>query len=316
VRRVLITGIAGFVGSHLAERLAPRFEVWGTCIDDNTANLSGMEGVNLVKCDLLDRSAVEEVVGRIEPDTVFHLAAQSIPSFSFSHPEETLKTNIFSTLNIFESVLKAVPDAVVLNIGSGDEYGDAASDILPVPEKAELKPLNPYAVSKVAQDLLAFQYWRSRGLKAVRARPFNHFGPRQSDCFVTSEFARQIAEIEAGIRREKALEVGNLRTAKDFLDVRDVVAAYELLVEKGSFGEAYNVCSGRATSIREIAETLISFSTEKITIREDPARRRHTETAAIYGDAAKIKALGWVPKYTLRESLESIIGYWREAVLR
>lgn len=316
MRKVLITGIAGFVGSHLAERLATRFEVWGTRIDDNTANLSGIEGVNLSKCDLLDRNSVEEVIDRLKPDIVFHLAAQSIPAFSFSHPEETLKTNIFSTLNIFESVLKSVPEAVVLNIGSGDEYGDAAADILPVPEKAELKPLNPYAVSKVTQDLLAFQYWRSRGLKAVRARPFNHFGPRQSDCFVTSEFARQIAEIEAGIREEKALRVGNLRTAKDFLDVRDVVAAYELLVEKGSFGEAYNVCSGRATSIREIAETLISFSTESITIKEDPSRRRPTETAAIYGDAAKMKALGWAPKYTLRESLESILEYWRGAVRR
>lgn len=316
MRKVLITGIAGFVGSHLAERLAPRFDVWGTRIDGNAANLSGIEGVNLVKCDLLDRKAVEEVMERTRPDFVFHLAAQSMPSFSFNHPEETLKTNIFSTLNIFETVLKYAPGAVVLNIGSGDEYGDAASDILPVSEKAELKPLNPYAVSKVTQDLLAFQYWRSRALKVVRARPFNHFGPRQSDSFVTSEFARQIAEIEAGIRKEKAIEVGNLGTAKDFLDVRDVVAAYELLVEKGSLGEAYNVCSGRATSIKEIAETLISFSPEEIMIKEDPSRRRPTETAAIYGDASKLRTLGWAPKYTLRESLESIIEYWRGAVLR
>lgn len=316
MRKALITGIAGFAGSHLAERLAGRFEVWGTVIDGNTSNLSGIDGLHLVKCDLLESGAVEGLVGRLRPDLIFHLAAQSMPWLSFSHPAETLRTNIFSTLSLFEAAINVSPDTVILNVGSGDEYGEAFDDGLPVDEKAELRPLNPYAVSKVTQDLLAFQYWKSKGLKAVRARPFNHFGPRQADNYVASEFARQIAEIEAGKREGKALMAGNLEAKKDFLDVRDVVAAYELLVEKGTFGEVYNICSGRATSIREILEILISFSPEGIEIMQDSSKRRLTDATVIYGDASRLKSLGWAPAHTLEEGLKSLLDYWRDRVRR
>ena len=309
--KVLITGIAGFAGSHLAERLKGRFEISGTVIDDNVRNLSGIDGLDLVKCDLLDRAAVEGLISRLKPDFIFHLAAQSMPSFSFGHPAETLHTNIFSTLNIFEAVVSFSPETVLLNIGSADEYGDASPECLPVKEGAELRPLNPYAVSKVTQDLLAFQYWKSKGLKVVRARPFNHFGARQAESFVAAEFAKQIAEIEAGIKKEKALKVGNLDVAKDFLDVRDVVAAYELLVHKGSYGEVYNIASGRALSIREMAEKLIALSHDKIEIVQDPSKKRPTDIAAMYGDASKLKSLGWSQRYTLEESLKALLEYWR-----
>lgn len=314
MRKALITGIAGFAGSHLAQRLTGRYEVWGTHIDGNLSNLSGIPGLKLVECDLVDYDKVLGLITRIKPDCVFHLAAQSMPSFSFAHPGETLRTNIFSALNLFEAIVNASEETVILNIGSADEYGEVDESGLPVNEKAELRPLNPYAVSKVTQDLLAFQYWKSKKLKAVRARPFNHFGPRQSDSFVTAEFARQIAEIEAGIKKEKALHVGNLEAAKDFSDVRDVVAAYELLVEKGRYGDVYNICSGRAYRIREIAETLVSLSGENIEIVQDSSRKRPTDTRAIYGDASKIKALGWAPRYSLDESLKVLLDYWREKV--
>ena len=314
--KALITGIAGFAGSHLVERLNGRFEISGTVIDGNSGNLSGFTGLDLVRCDLLDRAAVEGLIARLKPDFIFHLAAQSMPSFSFGHPAETLHTNIFSTLNIFEAVVSSSPETVVLNIGSGDEYGDAAKESLPVNEKAELRPLNPYAVSKVTQDLLAFQYWKSKGLKVVRARPFNHFGARQAESYVAAEFAKQIAQIEAGIKKEKTLKVGNLDAAKDFLDVRDVVAAYELLVQKGAYGEVYNIASGRAVSIRELSGKLIALSTERIEIVEDPSKKRATDVEALYGDATKLKSLGWSQRYTLDESLEALLEYWRARVRR
>lgn len=315
MRKVLITGIAGFAGSHLAERLNRRFEVWGLTIDANVANLEGIPDVNLIECDLTDYGKLRAVVDKLRPDSVYHLAGQSMPSFSFSHPGETLRTNIFSTLNLFEAVTECSPGTVLLNIGSADEYGDVKESELPVDERTELRPINPYAVSKVTQDLLAFQYWKSKGLKAVRARPFNHIGPRQSEGFVAAEFAKRIAEIEAG-EAEKKLMVGNLDAAKDFSDVRDMVAAYELLVEKGSPGEVYNICSGRAYRIRDIAETLLSFSSEKIEIVQDPSKKRPTDTLAIYGDCSRIKALGWAPRYAFEQTLKDLLDYWRGRVGR
>lgn len=316
MRKVLITGIAGFAGSHLAERLARHSEVWGLHIDANLSNLAGIQGINLIECDLTDYEKLREIIKKLRPHSVYHLAGQSMPSYSFGHPGETLRTNIFSTLNIFEAITECSPETVVLNIGSGDEYGDVSEDELPVSEKAELRPLNPYAVSKVTQDLLAFQYWKSKGLKAVRARPFNHIGPRQSESFVTAEFAKRIAEIEAGKIKEKTLMVGNLDAAKDFSDVRDMVAAYELLVEKGSPGEVYNICSGTAYRIKDIAEKLLSFSEEDIEIVQDPAKKRPTDTVAIYGDNSRVKSLGWSPKHTFDETLRVLLEYWRDRVGR
>jgi GDP-4-dehydro-6-deoxy-D-mannose reductase len=271
-----------------------------------------MKGLNLIECDMTDYGKLRAVVEQLKPHSVYHLAGQSMPSFSFSHPGETLKTNIFSTLNLFEAITECSPDTVILNIGSADEYGDVIEGGLPVNEGAELRPLNPYAVSKVTQDLLAFQYWKSKGLKAVRARPFNHIGPRQSASFVTAEFAKRIAEIEAGIIAEKTLMVGNIEAAKDFLDVRDVVAAYELLVDKGAPGEVYNICSGRAYLIKDIAEKLISLSTEKIEIVRDPSKKRPTDTLAIYGDNSRMRSLGLEPRHGLDETLRDLLDYWRE----
>ncbi|MCC6501837.1 MAG: GDP-mannose 4,6-dehydratase [Deltaproteobacteria bacterium] len=316
MRKVLITGIAGFAGSHLAERLAGRFEVWGLRIDANLSNLEGIKGLSLVECDMTDYGSLSSAVERIKPDAVYHLAGQSLPSVSFKHPGETLRTNIFSTLNLFEALSALSPETVVLNIGSADEYGEVREEDLPVDEETELRPLNPYAVSKVTQDLLAFQYHKSKGLKIVRARPFNHIGGRQAPAFVASEFAKRIAEIEAGIADGNTLTVGNLDVAKDFLDVRDVVAAYELLVEKGVHGEVYNICSGTATRIREIADKLISFSTRRIEIAQDPSKKRPTDTLAIYGDNSRVRALGWSPERSLDETLKDLLDYWRGRVRR
>lgn len=310
---MLITGAAGFAGSHLAARLSGRADLYGTHLDNNLENVSGVEGLKMLECDLLDHEKVASIVKRVSPDRVFHLAGLSAPSTSYANPGETLKVNIFSTLNLFEAVLDACPDAVILNIGSGDEYGEVAGEDLPIKETTELKPLNPYAVSKVTQDLMAYQYWKSRGLKAVRCRPFNHFGPRQSDNFAASSFAKQIAEIEAG-KKERLLKVGSLEAAKDFLYVKDVVAAYELLMDKGVYGEVYNICSGKPVKISWMLDALLSFSKEKIEVIQDPARLRAKETPTAYGDAAKLRFLGWAPECRLEEGLEELLNFWRAKV--
>ena len=177
-----------------------------------------------------------------------------------------------------------------------------------------MKPLTPYAVSKIAQDFLAYQYWRSRGLKTVRCRQFNHFGPRQSEAFVSADFAKQIAEIEAGVRAEKIIRVGNLGAEKDFLDVRDVVAAYEVLADRGECGAVYNICSGRAVKIQRILDILVSFSTEKIEVAQDARKMRRADTRVLYGDASRLRSLGWTPRYGLEEGLEDLLDYWRERV--
>lgn len=314
MRRVLITGIAGFAGSHLAEMLSGKAEVWGTCLDDNFENISGVAGLKLVRCDLLDPAMVEAALEQARPDAIFHLAGQSVPSLSFGAPAETLRINIFSTLNLFEAVLSKAPGALIVNIGSGDEYGEVLLEELPVKEGAELRPMNPYAVSKVTQDLLAFQYNRSRNLRVVRCRPFNHYGPRQAPTLVTSAFAKQVAEIEAGIKTEKVLKVGSLEASKDFLYVKDVVAAYELLAREGEAGEVYNICSGTPIKIQTILDTLLLLTDEKIEVVTDTARLRSKEAPVLYGDPGRLKRLGWAPACTLEQGLSETLDYWRKKV--
>lgn len=314
MRKILITGIAGFVGSHLAESLNGNADLWGLHLGDDLSNIEAINGINLIKCNLLDYKQVRSALEQARPDGVFHLAAQSAPSASFTNPAETLRINIFASLNLFEAITNISPDAIVVNAGSGEVYGDVDAKDLPVKEESEFKPLNPYAVSKVTQDLLAFQYWRSKNLKVIRCRPFNHYGPRQAERFVASEFAKQIAEIEAGIKMDKILKVGNLEASKDFLYVKDVVSAYELLLDKGELGSVYNICSGRAVKVQEIMDILISLSSEKIEVIQDPSRMRLADTKVLYGDATRLKSLGWSPRHSLKQGLKDLLDFWREKV--
>jgi GDP-4-dehydro-6-deoxy-D-mannose reductase len=317
--RVLITGITGFVGSHLAEyALSQGAEVFGSSRwRSKTENIDHIrDQITLVECDLRDLSSVQHLLDTAAPDLVFHLAAQSFVQASWHAPAETLTTNAISQVNLLEAIRarRAEPPKFLV-VGSSEEYGLVHEDELPIKETNPLRPLSPYAVSKVTQDLMGFQYFRSYQLPIVRARAFNHEGPRRGDVFVTSNFARQIAEIETA-RRKPEIFVGNLKARRDYTDVRDVVRGYWLLLEQGEPGEVYNLCSGRAWAIQEVLDFVLRESTVKgISVTVDPNRLRPSDVPVLVGDASKIKrAVGWEPKIPFQQTLHDLLEYWRARV--
>ncbi len=314
--KALITGISGFVGSHLAEYLLDNtdWEVAGTVFGPygNIADLCGT--LELYPAELSRTDVVRFVLDQSQPDVIFHLAAQPLVSVSRHDPWGTLETNIRMQLNILEVVAQDRPDCRVLVVGSSEEYGMTRPDELPIDEDTPLRPLSPYAVSKVAQDLLGLQYHLTHHLHVVRARPFNHVGPRQGLGFVAPDFASQIAAIEAG-EQEPLLRVGNLDARRDFCDVRDVVRAYVLLITSGKPGEVYNIGSGESHAIKEILDTLLSLSRVQVAVHQDPKRMRPSEVPEVICDASRLRAeTGWETTIPFRQSMEDIMAYWRERV--
>jgi GDP-4-dehydro-6-deoxy-D-mannose reductase len=313
--RLLITGITGFVGSHLAEfALAQGMEVWGSCRwRSKTENIDHIrDRIQLIECDLRDLSSVQNLLDMAAPDHIAHLAAQSFVASSWHTPAETLTTNVISQVNLLEALRRRNARARFLAVGSSEEYGTVLDDELPIRETNPLRPLSPYAVSKVTQDLMGYQYFRSYGLPIVRTRAFNHEGPRRGEVFVTSSFAKQIAEIEAG-RREAVIHVGNLRAVRDYTDVRDVVRAYWLLLERGVPGEVYNICSGRGWAIQDVLDFLLSQSAvSPILVKEDPARLRPSDVPVLLGDASRLhEAVAWKPEIPFEQTLTDLLDYWR-----
>jgi GDP-4-dehydro-6-deoxy-D-mannose reductase len=317
--RVLITGITGFVGSHLAEfALARGAEVYGSYRwRSKTENIDHVrDRLTLIECDLRDLSSVHNLVTVSRADCVVHLAAQSFVQASWHAPAETFVTNTMSQVNLLEALRgqkAAAPRFLV--IGSSEEYGLVHDDELPIQETNPLRPLSPYAVSKVTQDLMGYQYFKSYGLPIIRTRAFNHEGPRRGDVFVTSNFARQIAEIEAG-KREPVIFVGNLKAVRDYTDVRDIVRGYWMLLERGDVGEVYNLCSGRGWAIQEILDLLLAESRVRhFSVREDPARLRPSDVPVLIGDGSRIeKTVGWRPQIQFRQTLHDLLEFWRERV--
>jgi GDP-4-dehydro-6-deoxy-D-mannose reductase len=313
--RALITGITGFAGSHLAEfLLAEGLEVFGTRrVRSPLDNVTGItDRVTLIDCELTDASAVNAMLARAKPDLVFHLAAQSFVQASWTYPGYTLFNNVGAQLNLFEGLRQHAPEARVQIAGSSEEYGKADEKDLPLREDSPLRPLSPYGVSKVAQDMLAYQYFESYGLKTVRTRAFNHSGPRRGEVFATSNFAKQIAEIEAG-KRKPVIMVGNLDAKRDFTDVRDVVKAYHLACTEGEPGEVYNIASGKAVTIREVLDILSELAQREVKVQADPARMRPSDVLALCGDAGKLTAAtGWKPAIPLKQTLSDLLDYWRE----
>lgn len=316
--KVLITGITGFVGSHLAEFCLARgdVEVFGTVRPrsqmDNVKHIEGE--INLLDCDIRDATSVHEVLEAVKPDYISHLAAQSYVPSSWRAPAETLITNIVGEVNIFEAVRELDLDIRIQLAGSSEEYGKVYENEIPIKETNQLRPLSPYGVSKVAQDLLGYQYHQSYGMHIVRTRGFNHTGPRRGDVFVTSNFSKQIAEIEKE-KREPVLYVGNLEAIRDFTDVRDMVRAYWLSLEKCESGDVYNISSDKGVKIRDMLNMLLSMSSVDIEVRQDPARMRPSDVEVLIGDSTKFRqATGWKPEIPFEKTLQDLLNYWRERV--
>lgn len=314
--RALITGISGFVGSHLAEYLLAHtdWQVSGTVYGkvDNIVHIQ--DRLRLYPAELSRLEVVRFIVEETRPDCIFHLAAQPISWMSRHDPWFTLENNIRSQLNILEAVVQLGLESRVLVVGSAEEYGLVTQTDQPIDEETPLRPANPYAVSKVAQDYLGLQYFLSNGVRTIRVRSFNHIGPRQRQGFVAADFAAQIAEIEAGQRPPRMI-VGALDVARDFSDVRDVVRGYYLMMIQGEPGEVYNLGAGRAFTIRSLLETLIRYSGCEIEVLQDPERMRRVDVPTITADCSKLRACtGWQTEISFEQSLHDVLDYWREQV--
>ena len=314
--RVLVTGITGFAGSHLVDYILtlPGVEVCGIHRwRSRTENVEHfLSKVRMIECDLRDASSVRDVLEEVKPERIFHLAAQSFVPTSWTAPTESLTTNILGQLNIFEAVKKVHLKPRIQIACSSEEYGLVQPDELPIRETNPLRPLSPYAVSKVGQDFLGYQYFMSYQMPIVRTRGFNHEGPRRGPVFVCSDFAKQIADIEKG-RRAPVIRVGNLDARRDFTDVRDVVRAYWLALEKGEPGEVYNICSGKAWVIRDMLDHLLSLTKVKVKVEQDAARMRPSDVPVLLGDAGRFqKATGWKPEIPFEQTLRDLLEYWRQ----
>lgn len=305
--RCLITGINGFAASFLAkELLKKKFSVAGTYRKE-TGEKSAE--IKLYGADLLEAEKISYAMENFIPDYIFHLAAISSTHASVKKPELTYKTNVQGTENVLRGAVKTSPSSRVLVVGTSGEYGSPKS--IPIKETHPLNPETPYAKSKLEAERLALAYFKKYGLKTVCTRSFNHIGPGQSEAFVCSTFAKQVAEIEKGLR-EPVIYVGNLEVKRDFTDVRDTVRAYMLALEKGSPGEVYNICSGKAHSIKEVLQIILDFSDKEIEIKVDKQRLRKADIPTMVGDNSKLKKdTKWKPRFSIEQSLKDMLDYWR-----
>lgn len=316
---VLITGITGFAGSHLAEYILTEhpgvkvsgFVRWRSRMD-NVKDI--LDKIELHEADLKDMVSLKKALALIKPDKVFHLAAQSFVPASWKLPVETFAINALGQINLFETLLDLKLNPKFQIAGSSEEYGMVHPHEVPMKETNCLRPLSPYAVSKVAQDLLGYQYHQSYGLRTVRTRGFNHTGPRRGDVFVTSNFAKQVAEIEKGLK-PPVIHVGNLEAKRDFTDVRDMVRAYWLATEKCEDGDVYNIGSGKTYVMQDMLDMLLGMSKVKVKVEVDPARLRPSDVPILLADASKfVKQTGWQPRIPFEQTLMDLLNYWRGIV--
>jgi GDP-4-dehydro-6-deoxy-D-mannose reductase len=310
--KVLITGATGFVGSYLCPKLKSRGHViYGTCFPERPENCDRTVADQIVHLDIRDAEELSGFVEKIRPDWVFHLAAVSSVRRSWEMREETFRTNLAGTNNLFEAIRQYSPRSRILYVSSSDVYGVLTPIDKALSEEDPTEPVNPYAFTKIAGELLAKFYSRIEGLDIVCARPFPHTGPGQSADFVCPDWALQIAQIERG-DLDPVLSVGNTGIQRDFLDVRDVVKAYVFLMEKGRNGEIYNICSGQAIALKNVLDKLLSLTSEEIEVRIDPLKMRKTDIPLLVGDNQKIRnETSWEPEIPIEQTLSDLLEHSR-----
>jgi GDP-4-dehydro-6-deoxy-D-mannose reductase len=312
--RILVTGITGFAGSWLAEALLAQgtHELIGLSRGGHwPEEVRHLEGrLDLRPCDVCDGKQLESILREVLPEQIYHLAGYPHVGRSFSEPDAAWQGNLQVARSLYEAVARWGGRPRILAVGSGLIYGDPQTPDEVFTENSPLRPTSPYAASKAAADLVGYQFTRSHSLDVVRARPFNHIGPRQSPQFAVANFARQLAEIRVGTR-PPLLETGDLGAYRDLTDVRDVAAAYLLLMERGRTGEAYNVGSGDSLSMREVLDRLVALAGVEVTVRRRSDLLRRTDPPRILVSAERLRnEIGWAPRYPLQQTLQDTLDYW------
>lgn len=313
--RILLTGVTGFAGSHLAESLLARGEVElfgitrGTGWPSYTSELA--RRVRLHTCDLGSPAAIEPVLRQVQPEQIYHLAGYANAGASFREVDEAWAGNLTATRSLYDAVVRWGGRPRILFVGSGLVYGDSGDPAVAPDESSLLRPTSPYASSKAAADLASYQYAVNPGLDIVRARPFNHIGPRQSPHYAIANWARQIVAIERG-QAPPVLATGNLATRRDLTDVRDMVAAYMLLMERGRTGEAYNIASGQSRSMQEVLDRLLTLSRVRVEVRPRDDLVRKADLSVVRVDTSRLRRdTGWSARYSLEQTLTEILSFWR-----
>jgi GDP-mannose 4,6-dehydratase len=317
--KILITGLTGMVGSHLAEYILtshPGVEVhglvrWRSPLDNIRQILPQ---IHLHYAELRDLNSLIVLLNKVKPEKIFHLAAQSFVTTSFDAPADTLHTNVIGTTNLLDAVRITGIDPMIHICSSSEVYGQVTAEELPIKENNPFRPASPYAVSKTGEDMISLQYFLSYGIKTIRTRMFTHTGPRRGDGFAESAFAKQIAEIEAGIKTD-SVKVGNLDSVRTFADVRDAVKAYWLLLEKCTPGEVYNIGGDRTMTIGDMLEMMKGMATCKIEHEIDPALLRPSDVTLQIPDISKFQnATGWKPEISVEQTFQDLLDYHRNRI--
>ncbi|MFZ9859349.1 MAG: GDP-mannose 4,6-dehydratase [Roseiflexaceae bacterium] len=314
--KILITGVNGFVGGHLAERLItnPSYQLYGIARSSSLALPSLADHVSLVTLDLRDTMALKGCIADIAPDVIIHLAAQASVAKSFNDPLGTMLDNVMPSVALMQYAVELKLDPLCIFAGSNEIFGMVAPDEMPINEQQPLRPVTPYGVSKASVDMAAYQWFVSHKVRTIRLRLFSHIGPRQSDAYAISAFAAQIAKIEAGLQ-EPVLKVGNLSARRDITDVRDIADAYEALIHHGVPGTAYNVGSGVSYEIRTLLDKLVAQSSVPIQVEVDPARLRPVDVPNVVCDNSQLFAdTGYHPHIPIDTTLKDMLDYWRRTI--